>query len=776
MSGLVRVSRQVALSLSLRKGGVPAAEDDRRRNGAPSLLRPLSSLLCLLAALARGGAAPEGNPIERLVPADAIAVVQVADMAKLRTAFDQSALAQAVKTSHFLSYLRTASTIGVDFAAALVTGVSSAEVQSCLGPHAGLALLAFTDGADLRQRVPIVLLAEVIAPKKLEGILTAQFQILSLLREDLALSKREHAGATIREMSLPKGDRLAFCFRDNVLILGGRGGVEALLDSLAAGTPRLAAAPPYLAVRQKLPSEGCLSLYVNVRAVLEKAGLAADPARLGPLRILGVAEAQAAGLAVDFDGRQLREQFFVHLPGRPTGVLRILTEGQPITATAAQFVPADYTAVVAMGLNEVGLWDRLRTMLMDVQGPAAADFLDTMGTQIEKQLGFHPKTALFDTLGDELFAAVSLGHMKEFFGSGRQPKPQELPFIVGARLRDAATLKDTSDRLAAHQGLWDQGVQRTTEQRAGTAVFSFRTPLNAELKPSHATVNDVLLFSLRPEPVGAALDALKSSKGFAAAAGQPSPAHLFLQVNDAQLLASLLDCVRQDLPDGVQRLLPEMDLIIGGLHGYQASLRREAGGVSLVARSDLGTLGTLVAAILMLDQGNALIARRVNTDFDQIGKALEAYRAKNNAYPETLEQLVPDYLPALLSDRFAPARPYSYSRGKPGNDGRLPDAWVITSVGPDDRVDIPVEQFDPPAWAAKLKSQQPEDIEQLKRVIYRFHPELYADERKNDDEGDLFRMGGKGLDAGPAVAPPVPAPAPPVKAKPPDVAPRKETF
>jgi len=717
----------------------------------------MAVLACLgLAAVAWGGegAAPL-SPVERLVPADAVALVQVTELGKLRAAFGQSALAEAIQASQLLRYLRTVAGAGAEFASALFAGLPGDELGACLGQNAGVALLDFKDRADLRGRVPVVLLVEAADAKKLEATLLGQFQVLSMLNGRLALTKREHLGAAVHELKLPRGGHLAFAFCQEVLVVGGREGVNALLSSQVGDAPRLGATPSYQAVREGLGRPAAaLTLYVNVRALLERLAPGVDPTQVRPLQGIGVARAQAAGLAFDFNGRQLRERLFVALEGPPTGLLRVLTEGPPAPLGAGKHVPQGYSAVLSLSLRDVGLWARLRTLIEQLRGAPGVDWLETVATHVEKQFGFHPKTAIADTLGDEMFVALDLSQLRSFHGSGRQPKPQEVPLLIGARLRDAATLKATADRIAANQQLYEKGVQRTTIEHEGAAISAFRTPQNPEVRPSLAIVGDTALFSLRPEPLTAALTAAKEGKTFAGA--KPGPeAHACLQVNDAGLLTALLACIREELPEAGKRLLPEADKILGGLHGYRATLARTPQGIAFEAQSDIGTVGTLAAALVMLDRGNATIARRVEGDFDQIGKALEAYRAKQGEYPESLEQLVPGFLPNLGNDRFVPAQPYRYSRGRPGLDGKPPDAWIVVSLGPDHRPNIPIEQFDPPAWAAALKSQEPGEVERLKAVLYRFRSEEFRDERKNDDEGDLARMGGKGLAAPPA--PPEPA-------------------
>jgi len=718
--------------------------------------RAFFGLALILATAAFGGEAFTANPVERLVPANAVALVQATEVGKLREAFGQSALGEAIQGSQMLSYLRTVAGAAAEFGAVLVSGRPAEELRGCLGQHAALALLDFESVEDLRARVPIVALVEVADAKKLDEVLTGQLRLLSLLRSDLAVTSRQEAGTTVRELALPNGKSIAWCFRDGFLMAGTRGGLASLLGSLAADGPRIGGSAVYQAVRQATASAAGVAAYVDLRALVEKAGVARNQDAMQKLRGVGLATAQAAGLALDFDGRQVRERLYLHTGPQQTGLVRLLTTGEPVSATGAAFVPAGYTAVASLAIKDVGLWDRVRAMLIDIQGDAAGDFVDGVANHLQQRFGIHPKAGVLDTFTDEVFLAADLGKLSSFQGAGRQPRPQELPVLFGARLRDAAKLADTSDRLAANEQLWEQGIERSVAKHGGASIFTFKTPFNVDLRPSYAIADDLFLISLRPEPVAAALDARKAGKTFAAPGAAPAaPAHLLVRVDDAGLLGSLLGCIRGEPPEGAQPLLAEADRLLAGLHGYELALRREPLGVSLTARSDLGTAGTLLAAAVIMDQTHPIVARRVEKDFDQIAAALEAYRAKKGTYPETLNQLLPEFLPSLVNDRFAPARPYGYSRGQAGADGQFPDAWIITCVGPDKQPDIPIEQFDPPVWAERLRSQDPEVVAQLKRVLYRFHPEQYADERKNDDEGDLCRMGGKGL-----AGPPAPAPKP----------------
>ena len=58
------------------------------------------------------------------------------------------------------------------------------------------------------------------------------------------------------------------------------------------------------------------------------------------------------------------------------------------------------------------------------------------------------------------------------------------------------------------------------------------------------------------------------------------------------------------------------------------------------------------------------------------GLAVEIYRRRHGVYPPTLKVLVPDILPDIPQDEFAPLRtPLSYL-----NDGDSANVW---SVGPD---------------------------------------------------------------------------------------------
>ncbi len=712
--------------------------------------------VALCAGVARAGEGEAmgekaATPIERLVPADTVGLVQVSNAAALGAAFEQSALAEAIKSSTLLTYLKTVVGAGAEFGAVVLMGQPAGELRACLGQNAGVALLSFADAADAKKRAPIVLLIESPDAKKLELVLTGQLQLFSLFNKEIAVAERQQAGSAVRELTTPKGDRLAYCARDNFLLIGTPGGVNALLDDLAAKKAPLATDPTYQAVRQQLPMAGGISAYVNVRALFEKTGVLENAAELVKLRGVGIADAQAIGLAVDFQGRQVRERVYLHTAGKGTGLLKLLTQGAPVAPSAAQFIPSNYTFYASMGLNEVGLWDRIRTMVVETAGEPAASLIDTASKDLQAKIGIQIKEGIFDAIGEEVFLGADLTQLPAFVGTGRQPRPDEIPFVFGAKLRNGAALKDTFDRVAGNEFLWQQGVERTVSKVADADVFTFRIPTNGEIKPSYAFAGDVFLLSIQPGAIQGALDAGKTKKNLASApfvqqgaATLPSTSHLRIEVNDAQLLSALLALIRKDIPESAQKLLPEADKIVGGLHGYHVALRREAQGISMVTLSDLGSFGTVAVVAIIMDQFKGLTARRVEADFDKIGAALEKCRDKNGSYPETLEQLAPEFLPELTMDRFEPKRPYGYSRGHAGADGKLPDVWMLVSVGPDERPDIPPDQFDPAAWQAKLQTRDPAEIERLKAIIYHFRMDQYPEKRKNDDRGDILRVGGRG--------------------------------
>jgi len=63
----------------------------------------------------------------------------------------------------------------------------------------------------------------------------------------------------------------------------------------------------------------------------------------------------------------------------------------------------------------------------------------------------------------------------------------------------------------------------------------------------------------------------------------------------------------------------------------------------------------------------------IRGDLVSIGLALAAYRAEHNEYPESLDALVPDYLPAIPQDRFRDAA-FNYQH--------TPEGFQVYSVGP----------------------------------------------------------------------------------------------
>ena len=73
------------------------------------------------------------TPIERLVPADTVGLVQVSDVAALGAAFEQSALGEAVKSSALLTYLKTVAGAAAEFGGVVLTGKAAGELRAPLG-------------------------------------------------------------------------------------------------------------------------------------------------------------------------------------------------------------------------------------------------------------------------------------------------------------------------------------------------------------------------------------------------------------------------------------------------------------------------------------------------------------------------------------------------------------------------------------------------------------------------------------------------------------------
>jgi hypothetical protein len=699
-----------------------------------------SVLLVAVAVSVSAGQAQVPTTLERMVPANAVAFVQARDLPSLAAAFEKSAIADVVRASKVLSYFRNVLSAAGQFASVAATGLASEEFRACFGRQIGAVLLDFRDRQDIQQRVPAALLVEVADAEKLQGVISAQLEIFASLGAQIPITQRQHQGVLVHDITPPRAPRgLSFAVHRGVLIVGSPAGVDGILDHCAANAPCVTAADTYLAVRERLGADGILA-YVNVRSLVEKSGIAANPAQMARARGLGIANVGGAGLSVDFAGRQVRERLYLQTEGAPTGILRLLTAGKPSVPDLLSYVPRDFTVAGTLALNDVGLWDRLRGLIVDTKGEAAASFLDTAAQKVHEAFAIQIKEGLFDTLTDQVTLAVDLRQIPDFFGSGVEPTPQQIPFLLGAKLRDVGLLEATITRVATNEKLWELGVTRQKRAHGDTEYSVFTIPGQLDLAPSYAVVDGVLLVALRPEIVTQAMDAHAREQGLAVA--QAAPAHLAVHASDSAILGILLKNIREDVPPQARRFLPDLDALIGRLSGFTAELTRDAGGVLLEARSDLGTTGTLALAAALGNQGHAVVARRVEGDFEKIAAALEAYRQQHGAYPETLDALVPACLPRLNGDRFAPKRPYGYRH--------LANAWILTSVGPNKTPDIPIDEFDPIGWAAAQKTQDPAQIARIKRVVYQFRKDEFNDEAKNDDEGDLVRMGGPGLTARPA--------------------------
>ena len=95
-----------------------------------------------------------------------------------------------------------------------------------------------------------------------------------------------------------------------------------------------------------------------------------------------------------------------------------------------------------------------------------------------------------------------------------------------------------------------------------------------------------------------------------------------------------------------------------------------------------------------------------------------------------------EVLAKLTEDKFG--RVYGeLANAKPSGDG-----WMLASVGPDRKADVDTDTYHTGEWQEILRGQDPQDIAEAKRLVYRFRHKKLNDERALDDEGDIVRTGG----------------------------------
>lgn len=191
------------------------------------------------------------------------------------------------------------------------------------------------------------------------------------------------------------------------------------------------------------------------------------------LKALGLHNLDALALQYGYKGRALWTETHFATSGERTGILGV-ANSKLMTLADLPPVPEQNSGFSAFRCDPALVWDSLLNVARDVVAlgpPEAQGQIDSAMEQMEAMLGFNPREALLEPMGDIVCVYTDSG--QGFFGTGTG---------VVVKVDDAAKLSQTMDRiLDMISGMSDGEFTTRKVQKRGRSMTLFRFANRAEV-------------------------------------------------------------------------------------------------------------------------------------------------------------------------------------------------------------------------------------------------------------------------------------------------------
>lgn len=700
--------------------------------------------LCLLPALRAARGAEPSDPAA-LVPADAAVYVEAAGVRRFVTECGASALAEPLQRSELAtSAARAAWSICRTFAYVYL-GRPLPELYERYIDH--LAVFAFRGpdgpGPARPEWTLLVHLGDRTAEfRELLGSARPRFE--SIDRRS-TFQRLTYGDTAVETLATPDGKGFSHALVGDWWVVGPFDRVRDVCDVRAGKRCALSADPSFVSAAALRPQSGVF-IFSDVEAPLMADRLSVAKDATGQI-IAGLAPVRAVAAAVRSSGDQYRSTVLLETGGRASGLGRLLRLKPGASPRAFDVIPdsAEAALVGDFGSSRAVL-DEMRALVLELQGPAGLRKVAEANQNSELWTGVRTRTEFYDPLEGEFFIAMRVPRFSNLGPMTGRTWADEARPILGLRLTDADRYRLSIDRLRQSPVL--QGLKPGWEQRRheGSDYWVVTFPA-APLPVVYTFVDDFILVALDEGVVrdtltriarGQVLSKQPESKRMLAAM---DPGATLRVVARPEVLWNELIARYEKSPrsfPGAAVVLPELRPVVARYHGFWLSLRPVEAG--LLAESESLMAETFVTSALagavpfgprkpaVAPETAAVCARLAAAR-----KALERYRARQGAYPETLDALVPFYLAEVPSDPYAPDRPIGYLVSP------ARDRFCLSSVGPDGAASLKLapERLGAFLLAAESLVPPPEAVEELKQSLYRFRFWMDPDEQAVNDEGDI---------------------------------------
>ncbi len=323
----------------------------------------------VLAALAVGQGAPDPFLMERLLPQDALLYVSVPQSASLAEDYKKSHLARLVDHPEIRAFTapveawwkkrkNEATATGPSWNEMVreSAGLTIDEIRDLLqGP---LSFAVYDVPLNEERKLDLVLSAGADTAKLRRA---AESFKAALKRQgaELQESEYQHRGTTVYGLGM--GDfRFFYAVVERTFVFATlqqrlEGIIAAAADRTFAG---LREDPKFKSARARVAPENrhLLLAWLNVSGILKGFRREIGDEALQVLEALGVSDITGAAAAVAYDGPQLRERYALATARQTRGMLKFLSGGTPLDASAA-LVPAGSLSYAHFGFNLAELYD-----------------------------------------------------------------------------------------------------------------------------------------------------------------------------------------------------------------------------------------------------------------------------------------------------------------------------------------------------------------------------------------------------------------------------------
>jgi len=573
------------------------------------------------------------------------------------------------------------------------------------------------------------------------------------------------AGVSVEVYQPATFGRVAMARAGRWLVLGPPACVKQVVRTIRGRHVRLSELPAYLKIRRTTAQDGdgYVSFYIDLAPLNWKRRRQARTAeQTQPERLLGFGGLLAVGGSSGLRDGLVTSQVLYAMKHPPAGVLGTLASAPDVKLTGARFVPADYDALCMFDLGDgAAITQRFWSMVAPQNRPLANSLVGFNGAA--GQFGVNVHRDLVLRMAGDCFLAVKASEARErTTGSWRETLLAFQP-VLGMKVRQPEAIMRAWRTLAEAGMVAAQGVRWVTAHVGQQAVHVLRAHGEPILGVEFclAFVQDTMLVTLSFKTMAETLQAVEAGKTLARNAKfrrirshLPDACSLMMFVDPAGMAGNLspptVATTTQSTTQAASR--PFLSRLVAPL-GRADELSRgimeclaDHPGLGLTARGSgegiliesCSPLAEPVLANLALLFAHFADARWRGTTMDvtwrrlhQTGRALECYAAKHKALPTDLAALTPYHVRAVPGDPFAKGRPLTYVRSPKGRK------WLLASVGPDGRPDVGAKGFDLDGFLRQVRSTDPADIAQAKRMLYRFRPDRYPDEDRQQDEGDI---------------------------------------